>query len=111
MDLAEGHQLDVEHLLNHARQVLTLNLGSGQGHSVLDVVKVFELASGRTVPYRIEALRDGDAAIIVADADSAQQRLNWRTLRSLMEMCQDGWAWQSNNSLGCRSHTQPRQRQ
>ena len=111
MDLAEGHQLAIEHLLNNAPQVLTLNLGSGQGHSVLDVVQAFEQASGRAVPYRIEARRDGDAAITVADAAAAEHQLNWRTRRSLMEMCQDGWAWQSNNPEGYKSRTQPIQPQ
>jgi UDP-glucose 4-epimerase len=82
--------------------LLTLNLGSGVGHSVLEVVAAFAAASGRPVPYRLVQRRPGDAAITVADPSLALQRLGWRTHRSLEEICRDGWAWQSANPNGYR---------
>jgi UDP-glucose 4-epimerase len=100
MDLAEGHQAAVEHLLNHPPQLLTLNLGSGRGHSVLEVVRAFEEASGKTVPFRISERRPGDAASTVADPGQAAEILGWRTRRSLSDICRDGWIWQSNNPEG-----------
>ena len=81
-------------------QLLTLNLGSGQGHSVLDVVKAFEQASGQPVPHRLVARRPGDAATTVADPSLANRVLGWRTKRSLEEICRDGWSWQSQNPEG-----------
>jgi UDP-glucose 4-epimerase len=100
MDLAEGHQAAVEHLLSHPPQLLTLNLGSGEGHSVLDVVSAFAAASGRTVPYAITDRRPGDAASTVADPSLAADVLHWKTRRSLSDICRDGWRWQSQNPEG-----------
>jgi UDP-glucose 4-epimerase len=100
MDLAEGHRAALEVLLAEPPQLLTLNLGSGQGHSVLEVVRAFEVASGRSVPYTVVGRRDGDAASTVADPRLAIERLSWRTRRSLEEMCRDGWAWQQANPEG-----------
>ena len=81
MDLAEGHRAALEVLLDSADQQLTLNLGSGQGHSVLEVVQAFENASGRPVSYELVARRPGDAASTVADPALAQS--GWSTQRSL----------------------------
>ena len=100
MDLAEGHRAALDVLLAEPPQLLSLNLGSGQGHSVLEVVRAFELASGRSVPYAVVGRRDGDAASTVADPRLATTRLGWRTRRSLEEMCRDGWAWQQANPEG-----------
>jgi UDP-glucose 4-epimerase len=100
MDLAEGHQAALDTLLAEDPQLLTVNLGSGQGHSVLEVVAAFAAASGRPVPYELVARRPGDAASTVADPSLAAQRLGWRTRRGLAEMCRDGWAWQSTNPEG-----------
>jgi UDP-glucose 4-epimerase len=100
MDLAEGHRAALEVLLAEPPQLLSLNLGSGQGHSVLEVVRAFELASGRSVPYTVVERRDGDAASTFADPRLAAIRLGWRTRRSLHEMCRDGWAWQQANPEG-----------
>jgi len=100
MDLAEGHRAALEVLLAEDPQLLTLNLGSGQGHSVLEVASAFEAASGRPVPLKIVERRPGDAAITVADPSLAAQRLGWRTSRTLDDMCRDGWAWQSANPEG-----------
>ena len=100
MDLAEGHRSAVEHLLSHDSQLLSLNLGSGSGHSVLEVVQAFAQASGRPVPYAVVDRRPGDAATTVADPSLAAEVLGWRTRRSLADMCRDGWAWQSANPQG-----------
>ena len=100
MDLAEGHQAALEALLNAPPQQLTLNLGSGQGHSVLEVIHAFEAASGRDVPYAITNRRAGDAAITVADPKEAHRRLGWSCKRSLSDICRDGWAWQHANPGG-----------
>ena len=100
MDLAEGHRAALDVLLAEPPQLLSLNLGSGQGHSVLEVVRAFELACGRSVPYTVVERRDGDAASTVADPRLATTRLGWRTRRSLEEMCRDGWAWQQANPEG-----------
>ena len=102
MDLAEGHRAALEVLLDSSDQQLTLNLGSGKGHSVLEVVQAFEKASGQTVPYELVARRSGDAASTVADPALAQQRLGWSTQRTLEECCRDSWAWQQANPNGYR---------
>ena len=97
MDLAEGHRAALDCLLAEAPQLLTLNLGTGKGASVLEVVNAFEAASGRSVPCSVVARRPGDAAITVADPTLAEARLGWSTSRTLVDMCRDGWAWQSAN--------------
>ena len=100
MDLAEGHRAALDCLLAEEPQLLTLNLGSGQGQSVLEVVQAMEAASGRSIPYAITNRRPGDAAISVADPSQAAQRLGWRTQRGLEDICRDGWAWQQQNPGG-----------
>ena len=100
MDLAEGHRAALDCLLAEAPQLLTLNLGTGKGASVLEVVNAFEAASGRSVPCSVVARRPGDAAITVADPTLAEARLGWSTSRTLVDMCRDGWAWQSANPKG-----------
>lgn len=100
MDLADGHRAALEVLLAEAPQRLTLNLGSGEGHSVLEVVRAYERASGRPIAYRIEERRPGDVAVSVADPALAAERLGWRTARGLEAICRDGWAWQSANPAG-----------
>lgn len=100
MDLAEGHA----RALAHARPgVRAVNLGSGQGASVLEVVRAFELASGREVPFAIEPRREGDVASVIADASLAQQEWGWRTTHTLDDACRDAWAWQSANPRGYAS--------
>jgi UDP-glucose 4-epimerase len=100
MDLAEGHRAALDVLLREDPQLLTLNLGSGSGHSVLEAIEAFAAASGRPIPYNVVERRPGDAATTVADPTLAAQRLGWRTRRSLAEMCRDGWAWQGANPEG-----------
>ena len=98
-DLAEGHVAALDALLQRG-QSLTVNLGTGQGHSVLEVVRAFEQASGRAVPYQIMPRRPGDVAQCYADPALAQQQLGWQARRSLADMCADAWRWQSQNPRG-----------
>ncbi len=100
MDLADGHRAALEVLLAEAPQVLTLNLGSGRGHSVLELVHTFERVCGRPVPYVLMPRRPGDVPVSVADPACATQRLGWRPRRGLEEICRDGWAWQCANPRG-----------
>ncbi|MCS5698513.1 UDP-glucose 4-epimerase GalE [Cyanobium sp. FGCU-52] len=100
MDLAEGHRAALALLEQESPQFLTLNLGSGRGHSVLELVRAFEAASGRPVPWQAAPRRPGDSAVSIADASAAQRRLDWRASRSLDECCRDGWAWQQANPHG-----------
>ena len=99
VDLAAGHVRAVERLIGGAG-VLTLNLGTGRGYSVLDVVKAFEQASGRPVPYRVAPRRAGDIAQCYADPSLAQAALDWRAEYDLADMCADAWRWQSANPEG-----------
>jgi UDP-glucose 4-epimerase len=103
MDLAEGHCAALQHLMSHEPQLLTLNLGSGHGHSVLEVIAAFEVVSHQSIPYTIVDRRAGDAAITVADPRQARSILNWHTKRPLEEICKDGWRWQRSNPRGYRN--------
>jgi UDP-glucose 4-epimerase len=79
---------------------IAVNLGTGQGSSVLGVVKAFEAACGRSLPYRFGPRRPGDVAACYADPALAERLLGWRARRDLRQMCEDGWRWQSNNPQG-----------
>ncbi|EAQ70120.1 UDP-glucose 4-epimerase [Synechococcus sp. RS9909] len=106
MDLAEAHSAAVEHLLQaNAPTSLTLNLGTGQGLSVLDVVHGFETATGITIPYEVVGRRPGDVPKLEACPKQAEAVLGWKAQRSLADMCRDGWAWQSANPQGYRGAT------
>jgi UDP-glucose 4-epimerase len=100
-DLAEGHVAALKVLLEQGRS-LTVNLGTGRGYSVLEVVHAFEAASGRPVPYQLAPRRPGDVAQCYADPALAQRLLGWKATRSLEEMCADAWRWQSRNPNGYR---------
>ncbi len=99
VDLAVGHLKALEKL-DEKPGVVTYNLGTGQGYSVLDMVKAFEEASGRKVPYRIAPRRAGDIAQCYADPTLAAKELGWKAERGLKEMCEDSWRWQSMNPQG-----------
>ena len=93
VDLARGHLAALKALVGQPG-VMTVNLGTGQGYSVLDMIRAFEQASGRPVPYRIAARRPGDVAQCYADASLADYLLGWRAERGLEAMCRDSWRWQ-----------------
>ncbi len=99
MDLAEGHVAALRHLRAHAGMV-TVNLGTGRGVSVLELVAAFARTIGRAVPYEVVARRPGDVAACWADAEAAARVLGWRAARDLQQICDDAWNWQQRNPLG-----------
>ena len=99
VDLAKGHLKALDHLMTKPGLV-TVNLGTGQGYSVLEMVKAFESASGQAVPYQIVDRRAGDIAECYADTQKAADVLGWKATKGLKEMCIDAWRWQSNNPHG-----------
>jgi UDP-glucose 4-epimerase len=98
-DLANGHLKALDKLADKSG-LLTVNLGTGQGYSVLDMVKAFEKASGKKLSYKIAPRRGGDVASCYADPKYALEVLDWRAEKGLDEMCADSWRWQSNNPDG-----------
>lgn len=101
VDLAYGHVKAIEYLdTNENIKPLIVNLGTGTGYSVLDVVKAFEKASGKKVPYKLVDRRAGDIAKCFANPSYAKEILAWVAKRNLDEMCEDSWRWQSNNPNG-----------
>jgi UDP-glucose 4-epimerase len=79
-----------------------INLGTGQGTSVLEMVRTFEAATGRTIPHVVAQRRDGDVAACWADASLARKLLGWEARHTLAEACADGWRWQSTHPNGYR---------
>jgi UDP-glucose 4-epimerase len=98
-DLAEGHVAALRRLLSHAGS-FTVNLGTGRGHSVLELVAAYARASGRDVPYAVAPRRPGDVAACWADPARARKLLGWQARYDLDRMCADSWRWQSLNPQG-----------
>lgn len=99
VDLAKGHVAALEHL-KASDKVKVYNLGTGQGISVIQTVKAFEAASGKTIPCEIVDRRAGDIATCYAEVSKAKAELNWQANKSLEEACADSWHWQSQNPDG-----------
>ena len=99
VDLALGHIKALEKI-SDTTGVYTYNLGSGQGTSVLELVQAFEKVNGVKVPYKIVDRRPGDVATCYANADKALAELNWKTEKTIEDMCRDTWNWQSKNPNG-----------
>ncbi len=99
VDLAEGHVAALRHLLDGGDS-LTVNLGTGRGYSVLELVRAYERASGRPVPYDLVARRPGDVAACYADPSLARRLLGWEARQDLDRMCEDSWRWQRLNPHG-----------
>jgi UDP-glucose 4-epimerase len=100
MDLAEGHLSAIQYMAKKETGLFTFNLGTGNGCSVLDMVKAMEKACGHEVKYKIGPPRPGDIATCYADASLAEKEMGWKATRDLDEMCTDLWCWQSNNPEG-----------
>ncbi|MBT0585067.1 UDP-glucose 4-epimerase GalE [Alteromonas oceanisediminis] len=100
-DLANGHLKALDKLQRNAG-LCTFNLGTGQGYSVLDMVKAFEAQSGQKIAYEFVPRRSGDVAACYADPALAEKELGWKAQKGLAEMCADGWRWQSTNPNGYR---------
>ena len=96
-DLAEAHLKALNFLFKNKDKLLTLNLGTGKSSSVLEMIKAFEKASGKKIPYEIVDRRKGDIAECFADPSQANKILNWRAELDIDKMCEDAWRWQKNN--------------
>ena len=102
VDLAQGHLKALDRLARHA-ECQAINLGTGVGYSVLEMLRAFEAACGKPLPYRIAPRRPGDIASCYADPRQANDLLGWRAGRDLQAMCADAWRWQSDNPNGYRT--------
>jgi UDP-glucose 4-epimerase len=105
MDLAEGHiaalkKIEKTFLKSATQKPLIINLGTGRGYAVMEMIRAFEEASGKKIPYRITKRRPGDIAACYADTSLAQKLLGWKARRGLADMCADVWRWQSLNPRG-----------
>ncbi len=99
VDLARGH-INALEKLEKSPGILTCNIGTGRGYSVLEMVEAFEKASGRKIKYKIIGRRSGDIATCYADPSLALKELNWSAEFGIEDMCRDSWNWQSSNSDG-----------
>ncbi len=99
MDVADAHVAALEYLLSEGGY-LAINIGTGQGISVLELIHAFEKAAGRSIPWDFGPRRDGDVAEYYADPSLAEQKLGWRAKRGIDTICTDMWRWQINNPLG-----------
>ena len=105
MDLAEGHAAALAEMLKDGRPpaLKTYNLGSGKATTVLELLAAFEEATGQKVKREIHPRREGDLPVSFADPSLANKELNWKTQRSIVEMCRDAWNWQQQNPKGYRA--------
>ena len=101
MDLAEGHLAALKAISNNLKQsFIVINLGTGIGTSVLELIETFERTNKLKLNYSFIGRRDGDKAIVFAEAKLAKTVLDWQARRNLVDMCRDGWAWQRKNPNG-----------
>lgn len=108
MDLAEGHLSAIEYMEKKETGLFTFNLGTGNGCSVIDMVKAMEKACGHEIKYKIGPRRSGDIATCYADAALAEKEMNWKGSRTLDEMCADLWCWQEKNPQGFETQGEKR---
>lgn len=101
VDLARGHVKALDYFKNNnTGEVLTLNLGTGKGYTVLELINAFQKVSGKDIPYEIVERRPGDIAISFASSELAKEKISWETIYNLEDMCRDTWLWQSKNPNG-----------
>jgi UDP-glucose 4-epimerase len=98
VDLAEAHVAMLKFLLASSPQIVSLNLGTGQGYSVFEVIKAYESVCGFSIPFICSPRRFGDAALAVADPSAAQRRIGWESKSDLRQMCEDSWNWCVKNN-------------
>ena len=96
-DLAEGHIRALQYLCKEKNKIINLNIGTGKGTSVLELVKKFEKTNQVTIPYIFTERRIGDAGFVVADNSRASEILDWQPKKTIEEMCKDGWTWRCKN--------------
>ena len=104
MDLAERHLKALDYLFKNDNQLIKLNLGTGCGYSVLDLIKTFEKVNSVRVPFEISERREGDVLKLVANNEKAVKTIDWFPNRSLEEMCRDGWNWKIMNPMGFQNN-------
>jgi len=97
MDLAEGHLAALNYLSKNVG-LTTINLGAGTGYSVLEMIKAFELASGRPIPYQVKERRPGDIGSCYARVEKAFIDLQWQAKHDVASMCHTAWAWETNSA-------------
>ena len=97
VDLAKGHVAALKYALNHTGST-PINLGSGKGTSVFELIKAFEKANNLKLNYKVGPRRDGDIAAFYADASLAKKLLNWETHESIDTCCRDSWNWECKNN-------------
>jgi UDP-glucose 4-epimerase len=102
VDLAKAHVKAIDYLYKNSDKILPLkvNIGTGKGYSVLDMVKAFEKVTNKKIPYKIAPRRAGDIATCYANPAYAREILGWEAKKTLEDMCADSWRWQSNNPNG-----------
>ena len=100
MDVAEGHIAALEYLSKLEKANISINLGTGIGTSVFDLINTFKKVNKVDLPFRVGGKRDGDIAHIVANNSFAKSLLKWNPIYTLDDMCRDGWNWQKNNPDG-----------
>jgi UDP-glucose 4-epimerase len=100
VDLANAHVKALDYLNNQSTNPLIVNIGTGIGYSVLDMIKAFEKASGKKVPYQIVQRRTGDISTCYSDSSFAKEVLNWESKKTIDDMCIDSWKWQNQNPNG-----------
>ena len=100
MDLAEGHLAALNYLITEKPQFLIVNLGTGKGTSVLELINTFEKVNAVKIPYCFVNRRKGDYSFVVADNSIAKRKLKWEPKRNILDICKDGWAWQMKNPNG-----------
>ena len=100
MDLADGHVLALEYLFKNVGEIIKLNLGTGNGTSVLELISTFKSVNNIEIPYLFTQRRKGDVSRAVADISLAKEKLNWFPIRDLKTMCKDGWEWKKQNING-----------
>ena len=100
MDLAEAHRLTLEYLTGNKPKLVSLNIGTGKGTSVLELIKSFSDINNCLVPYEFTSRRPGDYPVVVADNQLAKSILSWEPKRNLTDMCLEGWRWHKNNPNG-----------
>jgi UDP-glucose 4-epimerase len=97
MDLAQGHAAALRYCEQAGQDLLTVNLGTGKGYSVLDMVRAFEQASHKAIAYEIAPRRPGDIAACWADTSLAERKLGWKAGKDIKDMCEDAWRWQASS--------------
>lgn len=100
LDLSDGHKAAIEYLLKNPPQVININLGTGLGTSVLDLIRTFEKVNNTKIPFIFSSKREGDIPISIADNKLALEILDWKPKRNLEDMCKDFWKWKTKNPSG-----------